>query len=108
MAHEAPRLLRSAGLRSGTALTLFSPLAIGVVYRMVDDFAGDVAVADARRHLRALPRQVLTDLREPERLAAQVRGDDRLSHEPHVLAGHGQGRATRVVAPRLEHDARQP
>src|SRR5207249_5924761 len=74
-----------------------------------DDLARHVGVADARRDTRAYRlRELLRDLCEPEGLAGEIGRNDRLRHEADLGAVDRERRAARVVAARLEHDARQP
>src|SRR5881409_1074672 len=75
---------------------------------MRDDLAGDGVVPDAGRHLRACLVPLLAHLGETEGLAAEVGRDDRLRHEPNLRAVGRQRRAARIVAPRFEHDTREP
>src|SRR5919197_5040982 len=75
---------------------------------MADDLAGNEIVADPRRYLCARLGDVLAHLREPERLAVEVRRDDRLRHQAGLRPVDGERRAARLGPARLEHDAREP
>src|SRR5947207_13851225 len=74
---------------------------------MPDDLAGNPHVSDLR--LDRLPGcvQILRDLRQPERLPAEVRGGDGLCDEADLLAVDAERSAARLVASALEDDARQ-
>src|SRR3989475_4873699 len=75
---------------------------------MSDDLALHGVVPEPSRDSRAGLVSLLAHLGEAEGLAAEVGRDDRLRYEPHLCAVDGQPRAARIVAPRFEHDAREP
>src|SRR3954454_20945758 len=96
------------GRTSGPAgLALLGAPALLVVDGVLDDLAADLLFTDHDVDRLADVAEVLANLRKPERLPVQVGRLDRLCDETNLFAVHRDDSARGLVAPALEHHARE-